>query len=122
MFLADHDIQHALQRVQAAFPSFTQWAYTTASEDETSLDGCSLWGQWVLRPEAFMARHFSITFTTHAEHWSGHLTIGQHYYWWTSADVGDAHLLDTEACATLEEAIVALKAEMAHLCRALSVA
>src|ERR687886_481832 len=60
MFLADHDMQHALERVQAAFPSFTQWAYTTASEDETSLDGCSLWGQWVLRPEAFMARHFSI--------------------------------------------------------------
>jgi len=43
------------------------------------------------------------------------------YYWWTSADVGDAHLLDTEACATLEDAIVALKAEMARLCRALSV-
>jgi hypothetical protein len=28
MFLAEHDMQHALQRVQAAFPSFTQWAYT----------------------------------------------------------------------------------------------
>jgi hypothetical protein len=28
MFLADHDMQHALERVQAAFPSFTQWAYT----------------------------------------------------------------------------------------------
>jgi len=67
-----------------------------------------------------MARHFYITFATHAEHWSGHLTIGQHYYWWTSADVGDAHLLDPAACATLEAAIVALKAEMAHLCRALS--
>ena len=67
----------------------------------------------MLHPEAFMPRHFYITFATHAEHWSGHLTIGQHFYWWTSADVGDAHLLDTEECATLEEAIVALKAEMA---------
>jgi hypothetical protein len=51
MFLADHDMQHALERVQAAFPSFTQWAYTNASEDERSLDGFSLWGQWVLQPE-----------------------------------------------------------------------
>ena len=122
MFLADHDIQHALARVQAAFPSFTQWAYTNTRDDERSLDGFSLWGQWVLHPEETMARHFYITLATHAEHWSGHLTIGQHYYWWTSADVGDAHLLDTEECATLEEAIVALKAEMARLCRALSVA
>ena len=72
--------------------------------------------------EEFRARHFYITFATHAEHWSGHLTIGQHYYWWTSPDVGDAYLLDTEECATLEEAIVALKAEMTHLCRALSIA
>ena len=122
MFLVDPDIQHALERVQAAFPSFTQWAYTNASDDERSLDGFSLWGQWVLQPEEIIARHFYITFATHAEHWSVHVTIGQHYYLWTSADVGDAHLLDTEECATLEEAIVALKAEMARLCRALSVA
>ena len=76
----------------------------------------------MLQPETCTARHFSITFATHAEHWSGHLTIGKHYYLWTSADVGDAHLLDTEEYATLEEAIVALQAEMTHLCRALSVA
>jgi hypothetical protein len=74
-------------------------------------------GQWVLHPEEPMARHFYITFATHVEHWSGHLTIGQHDYLWTSADVGDAHLLDTEECATIEDAIVALQAEMAHLCR-----
>jgi hypothetical protein len=122
MFLADYEIQHALARVQAAFPSFTQWAYINASDDERSLDGFALWGQWVLHPEELMPRHFYITFATHAEHWSGHLTIGQQYYLWTSADVGDAHLLDTAECATLEEAIVALKAEMARLCRALSVA
>ena len=122
MFLADHDMQHALERVQAAFPSFTQWTYANASDDERSLNGFSLWGQWVLHPEAFMARHFYLTFARHAEHWRGHLTIGQHYYLWTSADVGDAHLLDTEEYATLEEAIVALQAEMTHLCRALSVA
>jgi hypothetical protein len=86
-------MQHALERVQAAFPSFTQWTYTNASEDERLLDGCSLWGQWVLRPAACMARHFSLTFATHAEHRWGPLTIGQHFYLWTSADGGDAHLL-----------------------------
>ena len=48
--------------------------------------------------------------------------FGSTDYFWTSADVGDAHLLDTEECATLEEAIVALKAEIARLCHALSVA
>jgi hypothetical protein len=105
-----------------ANPSFTQWAYTNASNDERSLDGFALWGHWVLHPETCMLRHFYITFATYAEHWSGHLTIGQHYYLWASADVGDAHLLDTAECATFEEAIVALKAEMTHLCRALSVA
>jgi len=122
MLLADHDMQHALEQVQTAFPSLTQWAYTNVSDDERSLDGCSLWGQWVLRSEACTARDFSLTFATHAEHWSGHRTIGQHSYFWTSADVGDAHLLDTEACATLEEAIIALKAAIARLCHALSVA
>jgi hypothetical protein len=42
MFLADHDIQHALAQVQVAFPSLTQWAYANASDDESSLDGFSL--------------------------------------------------------------------------------
>jgi hypothetical protein len=86
MFLADHAMQHALEQVQTAFPFLTQWAYTNASDDERSLDGFSLWGQWVLQPEACTARHCSITFATHAEHWSGHLPIGQHSYFWTSAD------------------------------------
>ena len=76
----------------------------------------------MLQPEARMARHCSRTFVTHAEPWRGHRTIGQHSYCWTKADGGDAHLLETEACATLEEAIVALKAKRARLCHALSVA
>ena len=42
MFLADHDMQHALEQVQTAFPSLTQWAYANARDDERSLDGCSL--------------------------------------------------------------------------------
>ena len=120
MLLTDQEIHHALERVQATFPHFTHWEYTNAI-DPSSLGGFSLWGQYVLAPDEFISRCFYITLATHAERWSGHLTIGQHYYFWTSADVGDAHLLDTEDCATLEEAIVALKAAMARLCSAFSV-
>jgi hypothetical protein len=76
----------------------------------------------VLRREAYTARHFSIRLATHADHWRGHLTTGQPYYCWTSADGGEAHLLNTEVYATLEEAIVALQAAIARLCYAMSVA
>src|SRR3977135_2788367 len=80
MFLTDYDLQHVLERVQAAFPSFTQWTDTNASDDARSRDGFALWGQWVLYPEETMARHCYVTFATQAEHWSGHLTIGQVAY------------------------------------------
>ncbi len=45
------------------FPYFTQWAYTNASDDERSLDGFALWGQWALHPEETMARHFYTDFS-----------------------------------------------------------
>jgi hypothetical protein len=35
--------------------------------------------------------------------------VGQPAYFWTRADAGDAYLLDTPPCATLEEAIAALQ-------------
>lgn len=57
---------------------------------------------------------------THQEEWRGSLTIGQHSYLWSSADVGDAHLLSTEPCNSLEDAIAALKAEMIRLFKAFS--
>jgi hypothetical protein len=40
-----------------------------------------------------MPQCFFITLDTYEEHWYGHLTIGQHCYLWSSADVGDAHLV-----------------------------
>jgi hypothetical protein len=67
-----------------------------------------------------MPRYFFITFDTYEETWHGHLTIGQPCYLWSSADVGDAHLLDTESCKTIEDAIEALKAEIVNLFRAFS--
>ncbi|MBD0386625.1 MAG: hypothetical protein ICV54_08875 [Nostoc sp. C3-bin3] len=41
-------------------------------------------------------------------------------YLWSSADVGDAHLVDTEPSETLEEAISALKAKIVELLAAFS--
>lgn len=38
-----------------------------------------------------------------------------HSYLWSSADVGDAHLVDTDPSETLEEAIAALKANINEL-------
>jgi hypothetical protein len=67
-----------------------------------------------------MPRSFFITFDTFETTWSGHLTIGQHCFFWSSADVGDAHLLDTGPCATLEEALATLKHQIVELFDAFS--
>ncbi|MEM1169395.1 MAG: hypothetical protein AAGJ08_10070 [Cyanobacteria bacterium P01_H01_bin.35] len=40
---------------------------------------------------------------------------------WSSADFGDAHLLDTDDCDSLEDAITALKVEMKQLFQTFSV-
>ena len=55
-------------------------------------------------------RRFFITFDTYQKIWRGHLTIGQHSYFWSSADMGDAVLFSTGDCDTLDEAIAAFKA------------
>jgi hypothetical protein len=80
---------------------------------------CSLWGQYVLDPEVLMSRTFFITLDTYENQWHGSLTIGQHSYLWSSADMGDAHLLDTDSYEFLEEALAALKAEIVSLFDAL---
>jgi hypothetical protein len=61
------------------------------------------------------SRRFFVTFDTYEASWTGHLTIGQHCYFWSSAVAGDAHLLNTLPCATLDEAIVALQSKMSDL-------
>ena len=68
-----------------------------------------------------MSRCFFITLDTYEEKWRGSLTIGQHSYLWSSADVGDAHLLATDDCDSIEDAILALKGEMKKLLTAFSV-
>lgn len=121
MLLSAQALQQAMTCVQAAFPAFTDWEYTN-DPDEHTLGEHTIWGRLVLDPEEIMPRCFYITFATYQDHWTGYLTIGQHAYMWTSADFGDAYLLQTTACPTLEAALVALQAEIARLFRALSVA
>ena len=118
LILTENEIQSAIEQAKIAFPHFTDWEYKNEANDEYF--GFSLWGQYVPNPEDQMPRCFFITLDTYEDNWNGHLTIGQHCYLWSSADVGDAHLLDTESCKTLEGAITALKVEIENLFRAFS--
>lgn len=118
MQLSENDIQRAIDQATKAFPNFRGWEYQNEIDEEYF--GFSLWGELILDPDAFMPRHFFITLDTYKEKWRGHLTIGKHSYLWSSADVGDADLANTEEYGTLEETIAALKAEITNLCRACS--
>lgn len=116
MLLEEDKVQKALKQVEAAFPNFHDWRYV--NEEHSDYFGFTIWGQFVLDNEhqsSAWSRSYFITFDTHQEVWQGHLSIGQHWYLWSSADFGDAGLLDTKGCTTLEQAIATLKAEMASL-------
>jgi hypothetical protein len=118
MILTEHEVQQALEQAKMAFPNLTNWEYHNEVDGEYF--GFSLWAHFVLYPEDPMPRYFFVTLDTYEKAWHGHLTIGQPSYLWSSADVGDAHLLDTAACKTLGDAVAALKAEMVNLFSAFS--
>ena len=118
MTLTESEIQEAIEKATSAFANFTDWQYNNEVNDEYL--GFTIWGQYIPKPEEQMPRCFFITFDTHGENWTGHLSIGQHCYFWSSADAGDAHLLETEACKNLEDAIETLKVEIGNLFRAFS--
>jgi hypothetical protein len=113
LLLTEQEIQQVIEQAKIAFPKFTDWKYNNEVNEEYS--GFSLWGEIVLKSDDFMSRSFFVTLDTYEEQWYGHVTIGQPAYFWTSADFGDAQLVDTEACKTFEDAIVALKKEIASL-------
>lgn len=114
MILTDSEIQLALADAQAAFPNFKNWEYVNDPEDDDYF-GFSMWGEFVANPGEMMPRCFFVTLNTHQNVWRGNLTIGQHSYLWSSADFGDAHLINTQACLSLEEAIAALQQEITTL-------
>jgi len=113
VLLKEAEVRRTVERVKAAFPRFVDCDHI--NEIDESHPGFSLWGEYVPDPTEPMPRRFFITFDTDETTWSGHLTIGQHCFYWSSADAGDAHLLDTDSCATLEDAIMSLKHQIADL-------
>ena len=117
MLLTDREIRRSLERVKTAFPRFSHWDQNNEINDSSS--GFSLWGEFVPEPNEPMPRSFFIAFDTHEATWMGHLSIGKPCYYWSSADCGDANLVDTEPCATLEDAITSLKRQMTELFTAL---
>ncbi|HYT91890.1 MAG TPA: hypothetical protein VEL76_24465 [Gemmataceae bacterium] len=118
MRLSEQEIQRCRALVEAAFPRFGHWE--SVNERNASYSGFCVWGQYTLKPEPpSSAPSFFVTFDTYKEEWRGHLTVGKHCYFWSSADVGDAHLLATAPCVTLDEAITALKRRIAVLVAAL---
>jgi len=118
VLLTEPEIRQSIKRAHAAFPSFRDWEHNNEINDAYS--GFSLWGEFVPDPDEPMPRSYFITFDTYEATWTGHLTIGKHCYFWSSADCGDAHLLDTSRCPTLEDAITSLKKRVADLFAALS--
>ena len=77
------------------FPHFSRWEHN--NEVNESYSGFALWAN-SSRSERPAPRSFFITFDTHGTTWTGHLSIGQHCYFWSSADCDDAFLVDTGAC------------------------
>ena len=117
MILTESQIQPAIEEAKAAFPMLNDWQYNNEINDDYF--GFSLWGAFVLDPEEIMSRSYFVTFYTDKDKWSGTVTIGKPSYLWSSADVGDAHLLSTDDCDSLTEAILALKQEIKRLFTAL---
>jgi hypothetical protein len=107
MLLTEAEIQRCLALVKAAFPRFAPWEFVNARNDHYA--GVCVWGCCQVGPETMRSPRFFVTFDSCKGKWKGHLSVGKHCYYWSSADVGDAHLLDTELCPTLEQAISALK-------------
>src|SRR5260221_990563 len=99
MLLDETEVKRSLKLAKAAFPHFAHWKYNNQVNE--SYTGFAHWGEFVLDADDTMPRRFFVTFDTYEDQWKGHLSIGQHNYFWSSADFGDASLLDTNPCATL---------------------
>ncbi len=118
MPLSYTEVRRAIELAKIAFPRLEDWEYSNTVDH--SYSGFTMWGEFVPDPNEPMPRTFFITFDTHGSSWAGHLTIGKHSYYWSSADCGDANLIDTHHCASLDEAITELKKRMNEVFAALS--
>jgi hypothetical protein len=105
-----------------AFPSLTNWQYQNeVNEVNSEYLGFSMWGEFVLNPDAIAVKRFFVTLDIYRRQWRGNLTIGQHAYFWSSTEEGDSYLLNTEPYDSLRTAISALKTEIERLFNALVV-
>ena len=110
--LPESQVQAALGFAQAAFPRFREWRY--CNQEDGQHDQFCLWGEYV-HGEGYEAPRFYVTFDRWEHQWGAHLTMGQHAFMWSSADFGDAQVLQTRGHAELDQAILELKQKMAHL-------
>jgi len=120
LLLTQLELEHVLRQVQTAFPNLVDWEYN--NKVDADYCGFTIWGCFVPQEDAesLSERRFYVTFDIYQDTWRGTLTIGQPFYLWTSADVGDAHLVSTEPCTSLAQAIAALKVNIADLAKAFS--
>jgi hypothetical protein len=110
MVLNGVEILRCQSLVKPAFPQFADWQYMNERND--SYAGFCIWGRHRIEQEDLQSPKLFVTFATSGEKWSGHLTVGKHCYYWSSTEEGDAYLLDTKKCDTLEAAIASLKKQI----------
>ncbi|HAC65749.1 MAG TPA: hypothetical protein DCF68_20020, partial [Cyanothece sp. UBA12306] len=58
MILTDTQIEQVIKQAKNSFPNFTDWEYN--NEENSEYFGFSLWGKFVLDPEARFPRNFFI--------------------------------------------------------------
>jgi len=126
VLLAEAEVEPVLEMLKEAFPKLSDWEY--CNEKDGDHNGFTIWGRLTIGDgdDDLSARDYYVTFDIYAEQgqgqgrWRGTLSIGQHSYFWSSADAGDASLLDTAFCVSLSEAITALKSKIRDFAAALS--
>jgi hypothetical protein len=117
MLLTTAEIERCMAALKRAFPRFGEWEFNNERND--SYSGFSVWGNLTAAQDDPSAAQFFVTFGTEGDKWLGYLTVGKPSYYWSSADAGDADLLATEACTSLEEAIAALRRRFSKFAAAL---
>lgn len=116
--LAEPEIRRSLGCLREAFPHFSGWDYRNDSDE--SYPGFSVWGKFVAEPGERDPRRLFVTLVAESATWKGYLTIGQPSDYWSSCDVDDAYLVDTDPCSTLEDTITSLKRRIKDLFAALT--
>lgn len=121
MILTEAEIRAALEQVKVAFPHFSDWEYHDKDELDRDYMGFSILGAFSPNPDELQSSYFFITLVGSDNNWAGYLTIGKPAYYWSSTDVGDAYLVDSQACESIARAIDSLKTKIQALFNAFSI-